>query len=204
MKKLKTPILYRRSALLLLATLFLFSCNNSSEKPAVVAQKDTAQTVEKKSFFPVTSYLKGQINNFKERINPLKYTTVNDKTDSVYIKAEEIKQAFAEFLSPEIDSTNLIELFSETKFLDRSYDDAFTFTYDPITTLPDTFELNHWVVYIDGQTSNVKRIYMVKKRGDKEIQLTWKSDQWCSIVTVVNNPDGTSKVEKEEKIVWNY
>ncbi len=193
-----------RSVLVFLAAvLFLFACNNSSGRST--AQEDASSSQEKKSFFPVTAYLKGQIYDITQKhINPLKYTTIDSKTDSVWIKAEEMNQAFAEFLTPEIDSTNLTQLFSETKFLDRSYDDAFTFTYDPIKELPDTFSLSHWVVYIDAQTSNVKKIYMVKRKGDKEVQLTWKSGNWCSIVTIVNNADGTSKIEKEEKIVWNF
>jgi hypothetical protein len=192
-----------RSVLLFLAaTLFLFACNNSSNKST---QEDTSSSQEKKSFFPVTAYLKGQIYDITQKhVNPLKYTTIDNKTDSVWIKAEEMNQAFTEFLTPEIDSTNLTPLFSETKFLDRSYGDAFTFTYDPVKELPDTFSLSHWVVYIDAQTSNVKKIYMVKRKGDKETQLTWKSGNWCSIVTIINNADGTSKVEKEEKIVWNF
>lgn len=200
--KLSKLMVHLRSALSILVIIFLFSCNNSSTAPTATAQKDTAQ--ERKSFFPVTSYIKGQINEFQQSINPIKYTTINDKTDSVFLKIEDIGAALKEFLTPEIDSTNLIDLFSETKFLDRSYDDAFTFTYDPIKTLPDTFELNHWVVYVDAQTGTVKKIYMVKSKGDKELQLTWKNNEWCSIVTIVNNPDGTSKVEKEEKIVWSY
>src|ERR1700749_1966028 len=105
MMKFKKSIFYMSTALLLLATLFLFSCNNSSGKEGAVAQKDTAQVIEKKSFFPVTSYIKGQIYSIAQRgINPLKYTTVNDKTDSVWVKVEEMNQVFAEFLSPEIDS----------------------------------------------------------------------------------------------------
>jgi hypothetical protein len=45
---------------------------------------------------------------------------------------------------------------------------------------------------------------MVKNKGDVELKLTWQSDKWCSIVTIKNNADGSSKVEKEERIVWSY
>ena len=53
-------------------------------------------------------------------------------------------------------------------------------------------------------TSKVKRIYLIKKTSDnKTLQLTWQSNQWCKITTIVNDAAG-SKVEKEEKITWDY
>lgn len=188
-----------------LALMLLHSCNNSPKKkdpePAIVPQK---QVVEKSSFFPVTDYLLGQIYEITQRgINPIKYSTVNNHTDSAWLKTEELQTAFYEFLHPQIDSVNLISLFTEKKFMDQTID-ALTFTYDPVALLPDSMTLQHWDVYIDPKTGKVRRIYMVKTIDEtKTLQLTWQGDKWCKLVHITNKPDGTSFVEKEEKITWD-
>ncbi len=185
-----------------LSIVLLQSCTNS---PKEKEKEKTVPVNEKEAFFPVSSYLKGQIVEIIQKgINPIKYTTVKDHTDSIWLKTEELNEAFKEFLHPEIDSANLITLFSEKKFMDRSID-AFTFTYDAIGKLPDSMTLSHWDVYVDPNTENVKRIYMLKNISpNKTLQLTWQSNKWCKLTTIVDLPNGTSAVEKEERITWNF
>ncbi len=183
-----------------LALTMLQACSHSAEKKATEATKET--TKEKQSFFPVTDYIKGQIKEIS--VNPMKYVTINDHTDSALLKIEDMPEAFNEFLHPEIDSLNMVTLFKESGFMDQTID-AFTFTYEPIRALPDSMALQHWDVYIDPETKKVRRIYMVKNAGpDKTIQLTWQGDKWCKISYIANKPDGTSVVEKEIKIIWKF
>lgn len=180
------------------------ACNNSSTKEAVI-DSQKKDSVEKQSFFPVTNYIKGQLYEIKNKnINPLKYTTVNNHTDSAWLKIEGLETAVKEFLYPEIDSVNLISLFTETKFADQTLD-AYTFTYDATVLLPDTMTLKHWDVYIDPATNNVKRIYLVKTiEKNKTLQLTWQSNEWCKITTIITDKNGVSSVVKEEKITWDF
>lgn len=178
------------------------SCTNSTktaDDPFVTA-KDTIS-----NFFPVTSYIKGEIYNIKKSgINPMKYVSIKDKTDSAWLKMEELDAEVQEFLTPEIDSTNLISLFSEKSFLDRSIN-AVTLTYDPINTLPDSMHLRHWDVYINPTTNKIKRVYMVKEIDkNKTLQLTWVNDQWCKITTIVTDEKGNLKIEKEVKLFWDF
>lgn len=177
--------------------LILLSCNNAADTKT--------EPVEKQKFFPVTSFLKGEIYNIKKAgINPLKYTTVNNHTDSAWLKIEELDDAVKEFLEPEIDSANLISLFTEKSFLDQSIN-AVTFTYEASVPLPDTMKLIHWDVYIDPKASTVKRIYMVKQISKSTLlQLTWVTNQWCKIVSIATDENGVSKIEKEEKIIWDF
>jgi hypothetical protein len=193
---------------LIIITLFIFtflSCNNNT--PAVVAdnpvKKDTA--TEKVLFFPVTAYLKGQIADILKTKKPLKkYIISGTNTDSVKATPAEFQHLAAEFLHPRIDSANLLLFYSESKFLDQTVN-AITFTYEAKRPLPDSVTLQHWDVYMDPEIGSVKRIYMVKKvSAEKQLQLTWQSDQWCKITTIVTRPDGASAVEKEEKISWEY
>jgi hypothetical protein len=188
---------------LLAFSIFLYSCNDSGKQPA--GHSSVTDTAEKQRFFPVTAYLKGQIFNLKKSgINPLKYTTVNDRTDSVWLKIEELDTALQEFLQPEIDSANLISLFTEKSFMDQSID-AVTFTYDATAILPDSMKLKHWDVYIDPKSNKVKRIYMVKDVDkNKTLQLTWIGNQWCKIVSIVTDEKGESKIEKEEKFILDF
>jgi hypothetical protein len=187
---------------LLACSFFLYSCTDHGKPAEQPAGKDTAQN---QRFFPVTDYLKGEIYNIKKSgVNPLKFTTANGRTDSVWLKIEELDSAVAGFLHPEIDSANLTALFSEKSFLDQSLD-AVTFTYDAAATLPDSMKLKHWDVYIDPKTNKVKRVYMVKEIDKtKTLQLTWVNGQWCKTTTIVTDVNGVMKVEKEEKLIWDF
>ena len=180
----------------------LLSCSNQDKSSGNSPVKDS---MEKQSFFPVTDFIKGEIFNIKKSgINPLKYTTVKNRTDSAWIKIEELDTVLQEFLNPVIDSANLITLFTERSFLDHSID-AITLTYDPVTTLPDSMELTHWDVYIDPKSNKVKRIYMVKDvEKNKILQLTWVSNKWCKIISIVTGENGISTIEKEEKFILDF
>lgn len=190
---------------LLAYSLFLYSCNDSGKSTVDIPAKPHIDTAAPQKFFPLTSYLKGEIFNIKQSgINPLKYTTVNNRTDSVWLKIEELEPALHEFLNPEIDSANLISLFTEKNFMDQSID-AITLTYEPISILPDSMKLSRWDIYIDPKSNKVKRVYMIKDVDEnKTLQLTWLTNQWCKIVSIVTNEKGESKIEKEEKFILDF
>jgi hypothetical protein len=187
---------------LIVITHALCSCNNTNDKGETKSENSEA---ERQKFFPVTAYIKGEIANIKKAgINPLKYTTISGHTDSVWLKLEELDVAVAEFLSPEIDTANLTGLFTEKSFLDQSIN-AITLTYDPTAPLPDTMKLTRWDVYIEPEANTIKRIYMVKQVSKTTLlQLTWINNQWCKIVSIVTDEKGVSKIEKEEKIIWDF
>jgi hypothetical protein len=184
------------------ALILLSACSNN---PTPQASSQNTSAAENPNFFPVTAYIKGQIHDIRQKgLTPIKYTTVNNQTDSVMVKLDQLNELCNEFLQPEIDTANLISFFTETKFLDQTIN-AFTFTYEPKTLLPDSIPLKHWDVYIDPETSKVKRIYIIKAISkSKTLQLTWQSNEWFKTTTIRTNPDGSSTVEKEERISWNY
>jgi hypothetical protein len=196
----------KKSAAYILGSILLFSCsNNNSNK---IAAKNDAPAEPPQRFFRVTDFLLGDIKGIATKgVTPLKITTVNNHSDSVWLKQEELGPAMAEFTTPVIDSANLIELFHETKFQDQTLN-TFTFTYDPAGKLPDTMQLTHWDVYIDPETGTVKKVYMVKRKKeasqDKTLQLTWQAGKWCKATTIFTKPDGSAGVEKEETILWDF
>ena len=183
--------------------LLLFSCNDSQKD--IPVKPDIPAEPEQTTFFPVTDFIKGQIAEIRSRgINPVKIIHSKTKDDSSWIKIENLEDEFSPFLSPLIDSANLKGLFTEKTFLDQTIN-AFTFTYDPIKALPDSFLLQHWDVYVDPQSNKVRRVYLFKKTTDHKIlQLTWQTNDFCKLVTISKDPTGNDYVEKEVTIKWGF
>lgn len=190
------------SLVFITCSIFFYSCTNSGKSDEINTLKDTAVA---KNFFPVTDCLKGEIYNIKSSgVNPVRYTTINGVTDSAWVKLEQLDSSVSEFLSPQIDSANLVTLFKEKSFLDQSLN-AVTFTYDPAGPLPDSMKLRHWDVYVDPKSNKVKRIYLVKQLDKNTmLQLTWVNEQWCKTTTIITDTSGAMKVVKEEKLIWDF
>jgi len=187
---------------------FFFSCNNKSEQSETVAETKPAEDTVRVSFFPVTSFLKGQLLILDSLpVTILKIKTTGNKTDSAWIKKDSVRQLLQPFISTEIDTSNLTPFFKETKFNDQTVE-AITFTYEPIATIPDSIDIRHWDVYIQPETGKVKKVYILKQiEKDKKKftqQLTWQTDQWAKIVMILNKPDGNSEIESETKLVWDF
>lgn len=180
----------------------LLSCNDNQKSVTI---NNPAAEVSAGGYFPVTDYLKGQIASIRTNgINPVRIITANGKTDSAWLKVEELDSVFAEFLTPAIDSVNMKDYFKENKFHDQTLN-SFTFTYEPSKELPATMLLKRWDVYVTPQTGQVKRIYMEKYTTDKkEIQLSWESRGNSKITWFSADATGNPKIEKEELVKWNF
>lgn len=181
----------------------LNGCFNNSNKMNAIEKKTTVD-----SFFPVTSYLKGQIIILDSLpITPLQITTIKGKSDSVWIKKNDLKKLLAPFLSAIINETNLVTFFTETKFNDQTLN-AITFTYDPSRIIPDSISLRHWDIYINPETGIVEKVYIVKNsKEDKNNftqQLTWKSNEMAKITTILNKEDGNQELLKEVVYTWKF
>jgi hypothetical protein len=185
----------------ILSVVLLFSaCRQNKNNPSASLSKDTAAVL----FFPVTSYLKGEINNIRTGAsNPIYRISRNNHTDSSFIKMDSLEQVMAPFLYPEIDSVHLARYFTGTAFLDQTLG-SFTFTYDPVSALPDSIDIHHWDVYVDPEKNTVTRIYIVKQIPGGEKQLTWKAGESCKIVTIDKPANGNETIRSEETLTWKY
>jgi hypothetical protein len=184
-----------------IAALFILSCNNDNKEAKSIVQAEETST----EFFPVTSYIKGQINEIKNSgVNPLKITSINGKMDSSWLKQEEIDSSFSEFITPVIDTANMLEFFTESKFLDQTLN-SFTFTYEPKKELPATMSLKRWDVYVNPESNRVKRVYIEKTgSGTTELQLSWLAGNNARVVYLSTDTSGTQKITKEVLIKWNF
>jgi len=191
---------------ILLSSFLLFSCKGKKSSGGSSENNAATDTAEVLSFFPVTDYLKGQVADIESQgINSLKFIIKGNKKDSIWIKRDSLLREVGAFLHPVIDTLNMTKFFKQEKFLDQSVD-AYTFTYDPIGTLPDSMQLRHWDVYVDPQDGIVRRVYLVKDLGNgRQQQLTWDAhEKFCKIIELSTKPDGTPFVENEQKIIWNF
>jgi hypothetical protein len=184
----------------------LCSCTGNDKVSAPVVSTPVAEpsvdTAE--NYFPVTNYIKGQIAEIRERgLNPLMIVLENGHTDSSWLRVEDFEKQFAPFLTPVIDTANFKSLFKETKFEDQSLD-TYTWSYEPYNTLPDTFTLKRWDVYVSTATSKVLRVYWMKETGkNAQEQLMWNSGSSCKIVQL-HEQNGNIVVDKEIIIKWDF
>lgn len=180
------------------------STSNEQDNKGSIAEKPMTSTVHR-NFFPVTDFIKGQLTEIRNKgINPVKIVMHGSRPDSSWVKIEDMEKEAGSFLTPVIDSVNLVDFFAEKSFLDQTIN-AFTFTYDPVKPLPDSFSLQRWDVYIDPESSKVTRIYMVKKLPGKKIQqLTWRAGKSCKMITLTEKPDGSPLVESDVMLNWDF
>lgn len=184
----------------------LFSCTGKDKVSTPVVSTPVAEpsvdTAE--NYFPVTNYIKGQIAEIRERgLNPLMIVLQNGRSDSSWLRVEDFEKQFAPFLTPVIDTANFKSLFKETKFEDQSLD-TYTWSYEPYKTLPDTFTLKRWDVYVSPATSKVVRVYWMKETGkNAQEQLMWNSGSSCKMVQL-HEQNGNIVVDKEIIIKWDF
>lgn len=188
------------------ATVFLFQCCSTNNKQDSSVSIKNEKEVD--SFFPVTSFIKGQIFIIDSLpVTPLQITTINGEKDSAWLTKNELKAQLQSFLNPLINETNLKEFFKETRFQDQTLN-AVTFTYDPIHTIPDSIPLRHWDVYIEPETGKVTKVYLVKfvkeQNQSHTLQLTWQTDKQAKITTILNKQDGSVELLKEVVFIWDF
>ena len=183
--------------------LLLSACHQGKNSEA----NFTRNSVDSVHIFPVTSFLKGRLRILDTvQVTPLQTITENGKVDSLWMKAPDIRKHAQPFLSPLIDSATMSTLFTENSFLDQTIN-AYTFSYDPKASLPDSINLIHWDVYMNPQTNTIERIYMVKEKDENNesvtTQLTWLVDKWYSIRTITKLQGKEAHV-REEKMIWDF
>ncbi len=189
--------------ILFISILFCSACRGKEQKniPGQISSEEPI------SFFPVTDFLLGQLSEIDNLpVTPLKININGEKHDSTWMKREDIRKLAFPFLHPVIDSVFMVKYFAGKSFLDQTIN-AFTFSYDLKTQLPDSIKLIHWDVYIDPQKNTVQRIYMVKEDSNHAAhittQLTWNANKWFSVRTITQ-PPGKEPEVKEEILKWDF
>jgi hypothetical protein len=189
---------------LIVHLLLLLSCHqNSGNNPSNTSSNSNQEDA---TFFPVTDFFKGQLVEIRERgIAPLKFSTINNLTDSIWIKMDSLEAVFHDFITTSIDSVSLAKYYSGKKFYDQTLG-LITLTYEANQQLPQDIPWLSWNVYIDPQKGDVMKIYLVKRESQyKTLQLSWNCKTHCSITGITERsiPD-SSFISRKETIKWKY
>lgn len=180
----------------------LFSCRSSDDQAEVQqqAEQTRSDSTEDIKFFPVTDFILGQLAEIRmQGINPMKISG----RDTSWIRVENLESEVADFLQPVIDTSNMKEFFSESRFLDQSIN-AYTFVYEPRGKVPDSISLQSWMVYVNPEKNKVKTIILQKNEKGLKGILTWEAGKNCRMLYLKESPSGEAMVEKETFINWDY
>ncbi|HCY89378.1 MAG TPA: hypothetical protein DHV17_03865 [Chitinophagaceae bacterium] len=181
------------------------ACKSSKKAPEGQAIPMPVDEPVKPVFFPVTSFLEGQLTEIREKgLNPIRVMKQTDgREDSTWLKMEELPFELKEFFQPRIDSAGMSNWFSEKSFMDESLG-FITLTYERKSELPDSIDLKEWTVYIDPETDKVNRIYIVRQSGDSTRQLTWQAGKQCHIVHILSPEGAKPVVQKDVYYHWDF
>jgi len=161
------------------------------------------------AFFPVVSFIKGQVKDIDTSLyRIIKIETTDNRIDTQYIKREDFKTYAKDFTSlPDISSEKIKDDYTETK----TYDDvlkSFILTY---TTDVKDNEIQKEDVMIDPEpdengNSKVKSIIIDEwpNHGDTIIHksLLWQTNKRFLVVTKIDAPGAPEKITRLE-VVWN-
>lgn len=190
----------RLISFLLLFSLCTAACTSNKKTREQSSNTDSLTVIQRDTIpvFPVTDYLLGQISILEQSpVTLLQTTQDNQAIDSVWYQREDARRLAKPFLSPVIDSFSLQKYFTGNSFIDQTIN-AVTLTYTPLSANSPVDGLREINVYINPQSNEVTRIYLLKEKGDTTIQLTWKSGDWFSIRTI------SGSKATEEKVKWNF
>ena len=180
----------------------LVSCNPINKQEKTFSEKKITLSV-----FPVTEFLKGQLKEVeKSPVTPLKTTILNGHVDSAWTSRDSIRDFATPFLTPIIDSASLSAYFNGDSFLDQTINSV-TLSYEANDKLPADIPLRGIDIYVDPTENTITKVYLLKETNvgplNTKVQLTWKTNEWCSIVTITQN-NGEKPVIKEEKMTWSF
>lgn len=190
----------RQDLIIVFISLLFFACQGGGTQETTFVEDIGPKTEERDSSaaFPITAYLLGELKTIEGLpVTPLVVKKDGTKSDSVWLKREDVRSAAKPFLSPEIDSVYLRKYFNGSTFLDQTVN-AVTLTYEVKPQFMNQTPLRQIGVYISPETSKVERVYLVKETDDETQQLTWKSGRWFTIRNIKGND------VKEEKVIWNF
>ena len=182
-----------------LTIMFLTACKGKKD-----AGKETEQKLE--SPISALSIINGQLNHLDTSMYEVKkFETINNVTDSAYLKQEEIRKFAHPFLSlPEITDEKYYEKYTEDKLIDAEQN---TLNITAIAK-SDTAEIQKQILIIslsETDHSKVQSIFIDRymARGDSTVEqkLFWVLDSYFSIANIIEKENQPEKI-LTTKVVW--
>jgi len=183
---------------LFLIGLFLLSVSSCKQKVQV----------DKEKFFPVLSFLQGQVADIDTSLHRIYKLVYVDslRIDTVYIHRENFREEAKDFMSiPDLSQSKYQDRYTEEKISDEMMNRVLLI-YTPVS--PDKEEIQRQEVLIKPDPAGDKVtniiIHSVVNTKDSAVQkrLLWKMDQSFQVTTIkqlAGQPETTSTI----KVVWN-
>ncbi|HLF46798.1 MAG TPA: hypothetical protein VI548_10255 [Chitinophagaceae bacterium] len=181
-------------SLFIFLSLFINSCKEKKES-------------EKEPVISVLSIIKGQVNHIDTSFYQLvKTETVDGKTDTTYIKREEVRGLAAAFLSlPDISQNHYSENYTEDRLIDASQN-TLSITS---TAKEEKPEIQKQIIIIpldELASGKVESIFIDRsvRVNDSSIQqkLFWQIDQYFQVVSIIQKGNEPEKVQIT-KVKWD-
>ncbi|MFI5156328.1 MAG: hypothetical protein ACHQEM_09085 [Chitinophagales bacterium] len=176
-------------------------CANNKVQPPL----QDSVAVEKKDYFPVLDFLKGEIayvDSFPLRI--IKYTISGSHKDSSIIQSTAFDDLAKKFLSPELEKAAFEKEFKESSFLDQT-SQSLSFTY---STQNNGLQIQRVDVLASPSLGfdKVKSIYLEKLSHSQDStiieKMYWRSRSNFQIIRILELPNHTS-TSSQLKVVWD-
>jgi hypothetical protein len=163
---------------------------------------------EESQFFPVLSYLKGQVALMDSSLNRIiKIETADGRADTTFLRREDFKTYAQDFTTiPDIGSAELKEDYTESKTYDEALK-SILLTYTPKPSAKAEIVRQDVIAQPDATgTSEVKSIYIDRQvtQNDSVIEkkMLWQAGRRFSVATTASAKAGPA-VTKKLELVWN-
>ena len=180
----------------LLSTFLLYNCRNNTTSSG---QKDNADG----EFYPIGSFIRSQLMYIDSMpLAVIKYTTLDNITDTTLMEKNDFKATAADFMTPDIGSPGLKPQYNETSFVDATLG-TITLTY---TAMHMDTGIKKADILLDQENTSVKNIYIEKILTGADSSVTkkmlWTANRNCQITTLVRKKGQPEKIILE-RYVWD-
>jgi len=174
---------------------------------ACKGKKDVAKEKAKEEQ-PISalSIIKGQLNDIDTSLYEIKkFETINNVTDSTYLRRDQIRKIASPFLSlPDIADEKYYEKYTEDKLIDIEQN---TLNITSISK-SDTAEIQKQIIIVSispTENSKVQSIFIDRyiSKGDSTIEqkLFWVLDNYFSIRNIIEKENQPEKI-LTTKVTW--
>ena len=176
----------------------LYNCTNNNAS-SDQSKEDTAG----KAFYPVGNYIHSQLDYIDSMpLAVIKYTTIDNVTDTSIIEKQDFKDIAAAFMTPDINSPEFKSQYEEHSFIDATLG-TITLAY---TAKNDRVPLRKADILLNQENTGVKTIYIEKNipGTDSSVikKMLWIANRNCQITTLVQK-EGQPEDIILEKYVWD-
>ena len=160
------------------------------------------------SFFPVLSFIKGQVNHVDTSLYQIMKLNIIDssRVDTEYVRREDFRELAKDFLEiPDLADPTYSKRFQEERILDNNLG-RILMIYLPTDREKETVQRQEVLVTPDEGIGKMNSViinyYSNTKDSSVEKKMLWRVDQSFQVTTITQKP-GMPESITTTKVVWN-